>query len=157
GTSIGADRILAGDGDDAVWFGTNEFRELARDFVDETGAAALPPVFYLDGGAGTDTLNISLATYNEAVRLTGGSAVTLQLTNGARVRNFENLGQVFTGSGDDALTQLGDYDNVFDTGAGQDTIRSGLGADTINGGVDFASGPDGVVFDLASNGGDLLV
>ena len=78
---------------------------------------------------------------------------------------------MYTGSGNDTLTQLGRFDNDFRTGAGVDIITPGLGHDFVDGGFDFRFGvevfqgeSDGLlpitIIDRAAfdqNPGDLLV
>ena len=64
----------------------------------------------------------------------------LVLPNGSAVVNFEILGDVITGSGDDWVEQPGNVDNSIQTGMGVDIIIPGLGVDYVDGGADFQYG-----------------
>jgi Ca2+-binding RTX toxin-like protein len=154
---------LTGDGDDSVTYGTDANRQLSF----SSGAS----VFFLSGGAGIDTLSMSLAAATADVvwKPTPADGVNLRLPSGTAVTEFEILRNVYTGSGNDTLTQLGRLDNDFRTGDGSDTITPGLGTDNIDGGFDLNGTvlvpSDGIsnlwdVLDRAAYfgaGGDLLV
>uniref|UniRef100_UPI001C24B845 Calx-beta domain-containing protein n=1 Tax=Synechococcus sp. CCY 0621 TaxID=2815603 RepID=UPI001C24B845 len=129
---MGNDVIVAGSGDDTVSYGTNEFRALRSD--------AGSNYFHLVGGRGVDTLHVSLGGVAEDVLLAGidtageNSGANLTLTSGSAIEEFEILGDIVTGSGDDLLVQLGEHDNSFSTGDGSDVILPGLGLDVVDGG-----------------------
>ncbi|MBE1285677.1 MAG: hypothetical protein GJ676_20365 [Rhodobacteraceae bacterium] len=143
-TGAGDDRLIGGKGHDILNGGSG--------------------VDYLDGGAGADRY------YADHSAIT--SAVTLDLNkfskvNGGVVRNFEQIGGLSTGSGNDRIKNhqsSGLFDNI-NTGAGNDriTLHSG-GADYVNGGtgndrltLNWNSASDGVwLLNLsadATNGG----
>jgi len=131
-SGLGIDYAAAGDGNDFVAYGTDASRSLSA-YSGETR-------FQIDGGNGIDTLSLSLAATTAAITLSGksgqfnGTNLTTRL--GGTISNFEILKDVWTGSGNDSLTQAGRVDNLFLTGDGSDTIRPGLGFDTIDGGID---------------------
>lgn len=129
---IGADDVRTGSGDDTVFYGTTAGRQFS--------GSTPPAVFSLGGGAGFDTLEISLTGLTTGVVVAGGSGVNISLSNGAVARSFEYLREVRTGSGDDLILQSGDFNNIFDAGNGSDYIAPGLGFDTINGGADYLGG-----------------
>ncbi len=132
----GVDFVLAGAGNDTVSYGTDANRNLRTD--GGTGS------FLLDGGSGLDTLSISLGSVTDDVVLIGRSTNTefrgtnLSLSGGGGVRNFEFLGDIVTGSGDDVLFQAGVHNNNFSTGSGDDVIAPGLGVDVVDGGFESA-------------------
>ncbi len=101
-------------GDDTVAWGTNTTRSL--DFGGF--AASNPAAFHLDGGRGLDTLSIDLSFTNQNLSLAGRltatefTGINVRLSNAAAAENFEYLGDVRTGGGDDSITQLGNHDNV---------------------------------------------
>ena len=134
----GPANIDAGDGDDTVYYGT---------LLSSTPADG---PFFLDGGAGIDTLSISLRGDASAqtgnVSLAGSVPGTefvgtnLTLPDGSAVVDFETLKNVTTGNANDTVIQPGNVNNVISTGFGQDVIAPGLGTDLINGGYDFTPG-----------------
>ena len=163
----GNDRVIAGRGNDYVVSGSDAFRTLSP--------TAGNDLIELKGGAGIDTLSISLAAYTGNVVL-GGTATNsdftgtnLVLNNGGAISEFERLYAVTTGQGDDRLTQAGVQDNIFITGFGVDEIRPGLGDDYVDGGLDYRIGTEiaavqgttltlaGSIDSLYANDGDLLV
>ena len=166
-TGIGVDRVFAGGGNDYVAVGTDANRTLSL-------AAGLD-LIEIKGGAGIDTLSISLAAYTGNVVLSGFDGVgdftgtNLVLNSGGAISEFERLFAVTTGQGDDRLTQNGTQGNIFVTGFGVDEIRPGLGLDFVDGGMDYRIGseiaaPVGTVLTpvksidaLYANDGDLLV
>jgi Ca2+-binding RTX toxin-like protein len=139
-TGLGFDRVFAGGGDDTVYAGTS----YSRSFSPVGGSTAVELV----GGYGIDTLSVSLASFNGPVTLTGTdgtseyTGINAALLNGTGIREFEVLGDVLTGRGDDTITQPGVFDNSFDTGFGVDVIRPGLGVDEIDGGLEFRVGTE---------------
>ena len=62
-SGLGADIVLAGSGDDTVTYGTDLYRIL----TDQGGDVP----FFLDGGRGIDTLNVSLGQAPDDVILVG--------------------------------------------------------------------------------------
>lgn len=129
---LGADDVQAGYGVDTVSYGFDEFG----------GGQGGGTTFALDGGRGIDTLsiNLALATYDIRISGTDGThevfGTNLSASNGGSAKNFEILGNVTTGSGNDTVSQPGAFDNVISTGDGNDIIAPGLGTDTVNGGPD---------------------
>jgi Ca2+-binding RTX toxin-like protein len=140
--------VNAGDGDDTVFYGTNVFHNLVQT---DNGDDFSGP-FYLDGGAGVDTLSISFAddisARDENITLAGRNpgapfvGLNMWLDDGSAIANFEIIKDVVTDNGDDNVSQPGDVNNVISTGFGQDTISPGLGVDSINGGYDFTIGKE---------------
>ena len=90
-------------------------------------------------------------------RLREFSGVNLTVGLGAAV-NFERFGEVRTGYGDDRLTQLGDVDNHFVTGDGEDIMRGGLAGDEMHGGTgnDTMLGQDGNDTLYGDDGDDMM-
>ncbi|MEG3166463.1 choice-of-anchor L domain-containing protein [Sphingomonas sp. PB2P19] len=141
----GADVVKAGRGDDGVLYG---FTVGQQGPVIGVAAAAVvintpqvAPLFSLNGGAGIDTLSISLAGVTEDVRINGGPGdgtqyfgTNLRLSSGGAAYYFEKLAGVATGMGNDSITQYGAVDNYFISGDGHDTITPGLGRDYVDGG-----------------------
>jgi Ca2+-binding RTX toxin-like protein len=175
-TGAGNDIVFAGNGADFVHTGRgDDFVSYNHLFID----ALLPvDVFSLHGGRGIDTLSISLEGATENIVLVGQTDATeagtnLSLANGAGATGFERLKDVDTGAGNDLVMQLGDFDNEFRTGGGEDIILPGLGIDIVNAGDDLTYGReiesaqlppfgqfgtivrDGRLF--AQNDGDLLI
>ena len=142
---LGADDIRTGAGNDLVYEGTGADRQ-ASSF----GTDASP--FLLDGGDGIDTLSISLAASTRDITLSGAPngaefhGINFESASGAAAENFEILGNVTTGSGNDAVTQFGVHNNTISTGNGDDLITPGLGFDTVDGGLDTT----GLVFNPAT-------
>lgn len=142
----GADRVDAGRGDDGVLYGVTVGQQgpvigvAAAIIVNPPPPVA--PLFSLNGGAGIDTLSISLAGVTEDVHINGGAGdgsqyfgTNLRLSSGGAAYRFEKLAGVVTGTGDDTITQYGAVDNYFVSGDGNDTISPGLGRDYVDGGL----------------------
>jgi Ca2+-binding RTX toxin-like protein len=133
----GADDVRAGSGNDHVFYGNDYRLRLTGELA---GEGRVP--FHLDGGSGIDTLSLALdQTIDNVVligSLTGGevNGTNLSLSTGGGIANFEILGDIYSGSGDDTLLQLGDHNNIFQTGVGDDVIAPGLGIDDVDGGFD---------------------
>lgn len=148
-TGSGVDRIDAGNGNDAVAVGTDANRQLAGMANANFGD--------IRGGAGIDTLSLSLSDATSNVVLAGKDGKTefagINYTNntGSAISGFEVLGAVNTGRGDDRLTQVGRFDNLFDTGFGVDVIAAGQGKDAVFGGQDFRIGTE-VTIGATTNG-----
>lgn len=144
------DTITFGDGDDVANLGAGD------DFVlfgsgNDSG----------DGGTGTDGFSANLSGVS--------TAVSLNLVTGAGniFRNFEYVGTLTTGSGNDIITtraenraetiNTGDGDDVVTVAGGTDTVDLGAGNDLLmmTGGINTIAGGLGVdrlVVDLRGNG-----
>ena len=140
-TGIGNDTVDAGPGDDRVTAGGS------RPFITPEPAQ----LDRLDGGPGNDTLvtaDFSLKT--SAILFNSGTGVVDNaFADGAYFRGFETILSINTGSGNDAITQLGRIDNEFLLNAGNDTVNAGLGLDSVVGGagddtliLDYSQGDD---------------
>lgn len=138
----GDDQLFAGLGDDQV-FGAQGDDDVAWGIqLSEPDPRDARPVFYLNGGSGTDTLSLDLTGITEDVTVRGGGGegdsvayYNLRLSTGAAATRFEKLSLIVTDAGDDRITQAGRVDNDFSSGDGNDVIESGLGRDTIDGGL----------------------
>lgn len=119
----GSDRIVIGP--------TNVFANAGAgdDSIALTPAAGVA-VHILNGGPGSDTLDLSGTTTSNTINLTTGIGYGSQIGL-AILSSIEN---VTGGSGGDTLTGNGSA-NRLDGGAGQDTIRGGGGSDAITGGA----------------------
>jgi Ca2+-binding RTX toxin-like protein len=138
---LGSDAIYAQEGDDTVWYGAQETElSYSRGGLNADGTNAL---FFLHGGRGIDQLSISLSAVKDDVTLVGHApgvefhGTNLTLPNGSAIVDFETLGDVISGSGDDWVEQPGNVDNNIRTGMGVDIIIPGLGVDYVYGGADF--------------------
>lgn len=138
----GADRVFAGAGDDFVNRTTNDSRV---DGLNVGAGDVLRDSFILDGGRGIDTLGIDVSYTTQDILWFGQdpitrteSNLTLFIDGGGVVKNFEILGNIITGSGNDFVGQAGEVNNILSTGDGADTVAVGLGFDIAEGGE---SGP----------------
>jgi hypothetical protein len=86
-------------------------------------------VHALNGGNGTDTLDLSATTTANSVDLSAGFATGSQI----ELELLISIEKVIGGSGNDTIVGSG-VANWLDGGAGRDTIRAGNGNDTIIGG-----------------------
>jgi Ca2+-binding RTX toxin-like protein len=86
-------------------------------------------VHALNGGNGTDTLDLSATTTANSVDLSAGFATGSQIG----LELLVSIENVTGGSGNDTIVGSG-VANWLDGGAGRDTIRAGNGNDTIIGG-----------------------
>ena len=163
----GDDVVRSGGGDDTLSFGVGldyVFAGAGADVVRRLGTAgldadgnrvALPGLdasFLLDGGAGVDGLGLDLSYRTDDVTLFGrdpdeGRTIEIRTAAGGVARNFETLVEVISGSGDDALGQLGDVDTTFHAGAGVDVVTTGFGFDFATGGNSDVFDPDLQPFD----------
>ncbi len=109
GTS-GDNVITTGDGNDTVYAGAG------NDTV--------------DGGNGVDTIDYSSDTQGLTASLTAGTASGAGIGTDT-IAHFENLN---SGSGADTVSGT-DGDNIFHTGAGNDSIVAGAGNDLLDGGA----------------------
>ncbi|MFN9173915.1 MAG: Calx-beta domain-containing protein, partial [Synechocystis sp.] len=85
-----------------------------------------------DGGAGYDELFLNLANSTTAVNFNLDQANNQLTYSGTIVKNFEAIGTITTGSGDDSIN-LGNTESVDNGG----TIDTGTGTDTLI--VDFTN------------------
>lgn len=139
-TGRGLDQVDAGAGDDAVAVGTGTDGLLSLEGGNTFG--------FVTGGAGIDILSLSLAAVFSDVVLSGQGGgddfhgVNYAPGTGSAITDFEVLFAVYTGFGDDDLTQRGLWNNVFATGFGVDVIDAGQGVDIVDGGLDFRMGTE---------------
>lgn len=140
----GDDRILGGRGSNTIFAGEgNDDVTDQNDRFGEFGSIApvtAGNVINLDGGVGVDALSIDLRSETESIVLESTNPEiesNQQFTAGngsITIRNFEYFKKIFTGEGDDRLTQLGRIDNDFRTNDGDDIVNPGLGFDVVDGG-----------------------
>ncbi len=152
-TGSGHDTIIAEDGNDTIVAGAG--RELidagaGNDLI--TVGALRGPVQdterldRIDGGAGFDIITADYSNQTLAISVIAGQTQSFDFADGAYVRNFENVHDFFTGSGNDSLRLDGASDdhfaNLLKTGAGNDTIYSGTASDNVDAGDgdDFVNG-----------------
>ena len=125
----GNDSLTGGNGNDIFLFDTDS--PLGRDVV--------------NGGAGTDTLNLSDSSTAVTVNLATTTAD--QTVNGNLIlRLSANLENITGGTGDDTLTGS-TAANILFGDDGNDTLNGGAGNDTLNGGA----GNDRVVQTVNAN------
>jgi Ca2+-binding RTX toxin-like protein len=140
----------------------------------------------LEGGAGNNRLSADYSDQTVKIDFIAGQTQTYEFSNGDIARQFQKLGDFYTGSGNDLIRLDGagdeEYNNILQTNGGQDTIYSGSGrdsvssgdgddfvnggraADNLNGGlgadtVDYSTSPSEVIVDLSTgvtDGGYLL-
>ena len=124
---IGSDRVDGGNGNDLLSVGALRGPAQDPDRLD-----------HLFGGAGFDTITADFSNQTIAMVVTAGQTQSLVFADGAEARDFENVHDFFTGSGDDVLTLDTAADdgfaNLLKTGAGNDIIRSGAGQDIVDSG-----------------------
>ncbi|MEM1343528.1 MAG: choice-of-anchor L domain-containing protein [Pseudomonadota bacterium] len=126
----GADFVSLQEGNDSLTY------TLGPDLADQTLPDPRP--FFLDGGRDTDILDIDLRRADEDIDISAGAGrVNFRLASGAAAVNFEQIGVVQTGSGQDTLQQFGRSSNEFDSRGDVDVLIPGLGIDTVMGGSDF--------------------
>ncbi len=132
---IGADRVEGGIGNDFLSVGA--LRALVQD---------PDRLDHLFGGAGIDTISADFSNQTIAMIVTAGQTQSLVFADGAETRDFENVHDFFTGSGNDVLHLDGAADdgfgNLLKTSAGNDVIFSGAGNDNVDAGDgdDFVNG-----------------
>ncbi|MFN9915760.1 MAG: calcium-binding protein, partial [Pirellulaceae bacterium] len=115
----------------------------ANDYFDRGGYG----VFNIDGGTGTDTIDIldlSSFTTNLTIDNSGG---TFTESNGNVVKNVERFNNLTTGTGNDSISFTGSFNETIATGDGNDTINGARGEDNVNGG----DGNDLLIVDYSSN------
>jgi len=147
---LGADFIYADDGNDVV------FDQMVNKKFGSNLGNLVNSQIHLDGGRGIDTLSIDLSAQSGGIQLESKDP-TLEnlnslggLKDGSTISGFEIFKDIKTGAGNDILTQLGQVNNLFITGAGDDKVNPGLGNDTVNGGdgndtliLDYSEGDTG--------------
>ncbi len=136
----GADLLLDGAGRDTVSGGEgNDHIVVARDGDRDV----------YDGGAGTDTLDLSQAECDVAVDLAlgtaSGSGIGNNDVNGFEIINSGAGDDTIAGSNGDEVLSGGDGEDRVDGRAGNDTLIGGAGNDTISDGAgqDSVSGGAG--------------
>jgi len=154
----GNDRLIGGDGNDVLIFGSAG--AYGKDFADAGAGndsvtsgsvylyASYTPVgsaLALDGGAGIDTLSADYGNQTKAVLFNQASPTATTFAADAYFRNFEVIGNLGTGSGNDRLLLTGRANNTLHLGAGNDTVNPGLGLDNVNG----ADGTDMLILDYS--------
>jgi Ca2+-binding RTX toxin-like protein len=138
-TGTGRDYIVLGPGDNRVSTGAGD---------DEVYLAAGNNV--ADGGEGVDALGVDLSAAT--------AAITWDIRTGlysgvvGDYRNFEYLGALSTGSGDDIIvTSIGYYHEYIKTGGGDDVVTVAGGFDT----VEAATGFDTLIVDYSRESWDI--
>lgn len=139
---LGVDIVRAGEGDDEVSRLPGTIASPSG-LMNTTASLGIgQQTFLLDGGAGIDTLNIDLSTETRSFNFTisnvpsGISALQQIDLPLATVLNFELLGDVFTGTGNDTIRLLNDTRNsLINAGGGSDRVNAGLGRDFLDGGA----------------------
>ena len=143
-TGGGDDTIQTGRGSDIVQAGTGNDTMIAQDTngVLSRQFAGGEDFFFLDGGAGTDTVSINLSSRTEDIVINspdpaaGAAGVNVLFEDGSTISNFEIFKDGVLGRGDDQFTQLGRVDNVVDLNGGSNTANLGLGIDQVFGSRD---------------------
>jgi Ca2+-binding RTX toxin-like protein len=153
----GDDQILGGEGSDTITGGDSGDDTIDGGFGDDTIAGG-PGADTLDGGGDADTLDYSTSPAAVTVDL-GLNAVSGGDAAGDTVSNFENV----RGTVDlDTLTGADGANNVFEGGAGADTISGGPNSSNT---VSYEHAPSTVTIDLnvgmqagtSDEQGDLLI
>ncbi|MGH2596947.1 MAG: hypothetical protein ACRDH7_13395, partial [Actinomycetota bacterium] len=138
----GSDDVITGDTNDNVLAGNGGNDTIAGGLADDDGDDDL------DGGAGIDTLDLSMDTEGVDVSFPGGFADSMGAdgVDNDDIAHFEN---VAFGTGDDEF--LGDaFNNIVWPGGGQNAFVGGDGIDTIRYNQDVYS--DGVTINLSGGG-----
>ncbi|MCH4892153.1 hypothetical protein GO308_03385 [Sphingomonas sp. SFZ2018-12] len=165
---LGADTIVGEAGDDVLGSAEGQYVPdsytyaplndigAERDILTAGGGNDFVSVGYgddADGGAGYDTLVLSLAGAPAGVFFDGtGLAAAGSITfAGGTIQNFEALGRLYGSNLNDTLIVGTHAELVFvDAGGGDDTIRSSGSSVSVQGGAGndyFISGPAGDIFD----------
>ena len=87
---------------------------------------------YYDGGAGTDTIDLSSTSGNLYIDMASG---VTSVSGGAAFDTAVHFESFVTGSGNDTIIGTANSDTI-DGGAGNDSLIGGAGADTLNGRAD---------------------
>ncbi|MBK7676223.1 MAG: hypothetical protein IPJ27_16555 [Candidatus Accumulibacter sp.] len=145
----GNDTLEGGDGDDGFRAGVNSQQ--------------------IDGGNGTDWLEIDLSGFAGGLVWANDPTQRVTLANGLTVSGIEVLA-LTTGAGDDEIRNTlvaagdtittGDGNDIIDAGGGNDTVNAGGGDDVIyqkdpgRDTVDGGTGDDLLVLDFSGEGAD---
>ena len=123
----GSDSVYGDDGDDTlyttVYSNHSYYGGNGNDFIG--GGFSYGSTW--DGGAGTDTADVTLHNFAATINLTTGVYTTVNGT--LNIINFENVN---AGAHNDVITGTSG-NNVINAGAGDDSIDSMGGTDTVNG------------------------
>lgn len=133
----GHDIADAGPGDDTV---TN----IASPGADATSANA-STLMQFDGGPGFDVVSVDVGHLTNALILDEANAINFDLPNDGYIRNFERIGDLTAGSGNDVIILRGRHNNRISLRAGNDTLNPGLGIDVVHGGT----GTDTIIVDYS--------
>lgn len=149
----GTDVFDGGDGDDDIY---NVFP--SGNLATNTNQG--PVKMQLDGGAGFDKLSADFGNQTQAITFIGGQTNSFDFTDGSYFRNFERIGTLITGSGNDNIVQPGRVNNSIGVGAGDDIVNPGLGDDYVEGWggndlliLDYTEGDDPNVGGVVVEGG----
>ncbi|MBX9934043.1 MAG: cadherin-like domain-containing protein [Methylobacterium sp.] len=150
---LGDDSLEGGDGDDVLSDGQGRDVVLGQDGADVITAALDGEADLFDGGAETDTLDLSGAASDVAVDLVVGTAVGQEIGRDT-VTSIEG---VRAGSGDDVLTGSS-VGETLAGGAGRDTVSGGAGDDHVDGeaGSDILADGSGSDTVFGGSGDDLV-
>ncbi|MBE8994971.1 Calx-beta domain-containing protein [Microcystis aeruginosa] len=104
-------------------------------------------IFNIDGGIGTDTIDIlDLSSFTTNLTI-DNSGRTFTESNGNVVKNVERFNNLTTGTGNDNISFTGSFNETIATGGGNDTINGARGQDNVNGG----DGNDLLIVNYSSN------
>jgi Ca2+-binding RTX toxin-like protein len=147
---IGDVSIEGGAGNDTIFSYSEVLLRRVDNRIDQESV-----VFLVDGGAGDDYINLSIATgSNQTSVIDGGSGfdvlagltisgdtpvtldldaipATLNIPNLRTVKNIESIQGLRTGGGNDNITASGNQAHNISTEAGDDTVSGGSGNDAI--------------------------
>jgi Ca2+-binding RTX toxin-like protein len=170
----GNDRLFGQRGDDYLDGGSGYDILKGGDGDDHLATFDLGSADLLDGESGSNNrLSADYSDQTVDITFTGGQTNNYTFTNGDTALNFQNLGDFYTGSGNDVIRldavfsgsntlrtnagndiiYAGDSSDTIDAGSGSDLIYGGEGNDSIDAGSDndFINGGDDA--DVL-NGGD---
>ncbi len=137
--------MTGGTGNDQLDGGTDNDTVSAGAGDDIVISGPLGGVDSLDGGAGTDILNLVRSEVAAiSLDLSANLAGPLTLSDGTVIRNFERINVSGSDTGDDTLTG-GALQDSLRGGGGNDSLSGSGGDDVLNGGagIDTVSGGDG--------------
>jgi Ca2+-binding RTX toxin-like protein len=148
---FGNDIVNAGSGDDIVSASTSYSLVLNTNLT-EYGNIDSGKLDKLDGGDGIDTLSAAFGNQTVDINFNSLSPSEISFSDGTYAKNFEIIGNLETGSGNDKIVQLGRVNNKLSMGAGNDTINPGFGNDDVDGG----DGDDLLILDYSIGDGDVF-
>jgi Ca2+-binding RTX toxin-like protein len=131
----GTDTVEGGDGNDELSVGT--LRSATQDPLRND---------HLFGGNGFDTISADFSNQSVPIEVLAGPTQSLVFADGTEARDFENVHDLATGSGNDSILLDGAADDGFPnylrSNAGDDVIHSGNGSDNVDAGDgdDFVNG-----------------